>query len=83
LAPVSTFTGSKFRNIKAYNLQAILRTLLYYGATSRVHLADLTGLSTTTITNLVAELMDQGIVAENGPEPNQCGGVGRPQPATQ
>ena len=28
---------------------------------------------------IVAELMDQGIVAENGPEPNQAGGVGRPR----
>jgi glucokinase-like ROK family protein len=39
----------------------------------------MTGLSTTTITNLVAELLEQGIVSEDGPEPSQSGGAGRPR----
>jgi glucokinase-like ROK family protein len=79
LSPQHTFAGSRFSNIKAHNVQAILRTLLHQGAISRVRIAHLTGLSTTTITNLVAELMEQGIVAEDGPEPTHRGGAGRPR----
>jgi glucokinase-like ROK family protein len=75
----STFAGSNSSNIKAHNLQAILRTLLYQGAISRVRMAQLTRLSTTTITNLVAELLEQGIVVEEARELNQRGGVGRPR----
>jgi len=44
-----------------------------------VRIAQLTGLSTTTITNLVAELLDQGIVVEHGREPSHSGAVGRPR----
>jgi glucokinase-like ROK family protein len=79
LPSVSTFAGSKFPNVKAHNLQAILRILLHSGPTSRVRIAHLTNLSTTTITNLVTELMEQGIVSEDGPEPSQSGSVGRPR----
>lgn len=74
-----SFVGSNITNVKAHNLQAILRTLLHQGAVSRVRLAQLTGLSTTTITNLVTELLDQGIVAEDDREPNLSGSVGRPR----
>jgi predicted NBD/HSP70 family sugar kinase len=79
LTPRSTFAGSNISNVKAHNLQAVLRTLLHQGAVSRVQLAQLTGLSTTTITNLVSELLDQEIVVEDGREPNHTGGVGRPR----
>ena len=79
LPPRSTFPGSNISNVKAHNVQAILRTLLHQGAVSRVRIAQLTGLSTTTITNLVAELLEQGIVSEDGPEPSQSGGAGRPR----
>jgi glucokinase-like ROK family protein len=76
----STFAGSNISNIKAHNLQAILRTLLHQGAISRVRIAQLTNLSTTTITNLVAELLEQGIVAaDDDRELHQSGGVGRPR----
>ncbi len=79
MLPHSTFAGSNISNVKAHNLQAILRTLLHRGGVSRVGIAQLTGLSTTTITNLVAELLEQGIVAEDEREPSQSGGVGRPR----
>ena len=79
MLPRSSFAGSNISNVKAHNLQAILRTLLHQGAVSRVRIAQLTGLSTTTITNLVAELLDQGIVVEDSREPNHSGGVGRPR----
>ncbi len=51
--------------MKAHNLRAVLLTLLQGGPASRVHLARVTGLSTTTITNLIGELVGQGIVLEN------------------
>lgn len=57
-------TGRSIGNIKAHNLRAVLLTLLQNGPTSRVHLSQATGLSTTTITNLVGELVAQGILAE-------------------
>lgn len=62
-------------------MSAVLLMLLRYGEISRVRLADLTGLSTTTITNLVAELIDTGIVMqeENGQPRNKRRGVGRPR----
>lgn len=68
--PVLTpaLTGRSVGNIKSHNLRAILLTLLGGGAQSRVRLAQATGLSTTTITNLVNELMLQGIVSESEPD---------------
>ncbi len=68
LISVPTLTGHGIGNVKAHNLRAVLLTLLHQGPTSRVRLAQLTGLSSTTITNLIAELLDQGIVAETGKE---------------
>jgi glucokinase-like ROK family protein len=79
LPPNSAFAGSNISNVKAHNLQAILRTLLHHGAISRIRIAQLTGLSTTTITNLVAELLEQGIVTRDEREPIQGGSVGRPR----
>jgi glucokinase-like ROK family protein len=49
---------------------------------SRVRLARLTGLSTTTITKLISELLEQGIVAEEGTVmPEGRRGAGRPRTA--
>jgi glucokinase-like ROK family protein len=66
------FQGSNISNVKAHNMQAILLSLLnsFYPddeeqAISRIQLSQRTGLSSTTITNLVAELIEQGIVAED------------------
>ena len=85
--PAPALTGRSIGNIKTHNLRAVLLTLLHGGPTSRVHIAQLTGLSSTTITNLVAELLEQGIVAETGKEGAAEGrnGNGRPgagRPAT-
>jgi glucokinase-like ROK family protein len=75
LAPA--FSGRNGANVKAHNLQAILLTLLHQGSVSRARLAELTGLSTTTITNLIAELLNQAVVMEE--EIEQRHGVGRPR----
>jgi len=65
------FLGSNIINVKAHNMQAVLLSLLTSVDSegekplSRIQLACKTNLSTTTITNLVAELIEQGIVAED------------------
>lgn len=73
--------GSSSSTIKPRNMSAVLLMLLRYGRISRVDLADLTGLSTTTITNLVTELIEAGIVAQEDqdqPQERQRS-VGRPR----
>ncbi len=56
--------------------------LLKHKTISRVRLAELTGLSATTITNLVTDLLDQGIVTEEGTkQPGPRRKVGRPRTA--
>lgn len=65
------FLGSNIINVKAHNMQAVLLSLLTSVDSegeqplSRSQLARKTNLSSTTITNLVAELIEQGIVAED------------------
>lgn len=75
-------SGSNTSRVKAHNVQAVLLNLLHNRVTSRVNLAEQTALSKTTITNLVAELMEQGVIAEeaitDAPE-NGRRRVGRPQ----
>ena len=56
-----TFLGSNISLVKAHNLRAILLNLLHGENVSRVQLAEMTSLSTTTITNLVSELLEQEI----------------------
>ncbi len=77
-----TLAGSNSSTVKSHNLRAILLTLLQRERVSRVRLAQMTGLSTTAITNLVSELLGQGIVVEEGTEtPKHRRGVGRPRTA--
>jgi glucokinase-like ROK family protein len=72
--------GSNISKVKSHNMRAVLSMLRHHRYVSRAHLAELTGLSTTTISNLVSELLAQGVVAENGvieTAPRQ--GAGRPR----
>ena len=58
---------SKGRNlnlVKAHNVSAILLRLLRSEMVSRVELAKELSLSSTTITNLTAELLEEGIISE-------------------
>ncbi len=75
--------GSSSATIKARNISAVLLMLLRHQSISRVQLAERTGLSTTTITNLITELIEQGIVtqSDNQLEPLPRRSVGRPQQA--
>lgn len=74
-----TLLGTSGSNIKSHNMRVILLALLRYKTVSRVRLARLTGLSTTTITNLVTELMARGLITERGIR--HQGSVGRPRTA--
>ena len=74
--------GSNINLVKQHNLQVILLSLLYEPVLSRSQLAKHTKLSNTTITNLIAELIDQGIVTEkdaDGVEQGELRPVGRPR----
>jgi glucokinase-like ROK family protein len=80
------FLGSNIVSVKAHNVQALLFSLLtaVYAEgeqpLSRIQLAQKTNLSSTTITNLVAELIAQGLVAEDkSPHDIEQRSVGRPR----
>lgn len=74
--------GSNINLVKQHNLQVILLSLLYEPVLSRVELAKHTKLSNTTITNLISELINQGIVTEKSGdeiEQDEFRPVGRPR----
>jgi len=74
-----TRSGSNSGTLKASNLRLVLLTLLRRQPISRVRLARSTQLSTTTVTNLVAELIDQGVVLVDGLDAEAMSvGAGRP-----
>ena len=60
----ANFLGSQINLVKSLNLRAVLLTLLYEGRISRVQLANSTSLSSTTITKLVGDLLEQGVIVE-------------------
>ena len=79
-----SLVGSNSYSVRRHNLRAVLLTFLHRGLISRVQLAEETNLSNTTITNLIAELIDQGIIVEKektadplDKQPRR--GVGRPR----
>lgn len=71
--------GSNQVTAKSHNIRSILKALLYHQQISRVELAEITGLTTATISNLVNELLSQGFVRENGIEELISPRVGRPR----
>jgi len=78
----SSNLGSNTNQIKLHNMRAVLLSLLHHEPAYRVEIAEETLLSTTTITNLIDELIEIGVVAEQGVE--EFSGrrrVGRPRSA--
>ncbi|HXF62403.1 MAG TPA: hypothetical protein VNK95_12345, partial [Caldilineaceae bacterium] len=72
-------TGGNVLAVKAHNQRVLLLNLLRHQPVARVRLARLCRLSTTTVTNLVAELMAQGVVEEVGTDTVAARpGAGRP-----
>ena len=62
----TSILGSNINRVKVHNMQAVLLSLLYHEPASRVQIAELTSLSTTTITNIIDELISMGLVADDG-----------------
>jgi glucokinase-like ROK family protein len=78
----TSILGSNINRIKAHNIRAVLMSLLYNEPAYRVKIADQTSLSTTTITNIIDELISLGLAAEDGvEEANGRRRVGRPRAA--
>lgn len=75
----SSFLGSNLNLVKEHNLRAVLLSLLYEGSLSRIQLAQKTSLSATTITNLVEELLAQGVICSAGETTSEERHVGRPR----
>ncbi|MFC1418108.1 ROK family transcriptional regulator [Streptacidiphilus cavernicola] len=68
-------------SIRRTNLGLVLRLLRDSGPRSRARIASDTGLPRPTITNLIAELVELGLVAEG--ESERDGSVGRPSQAVE
>jgi predicted NBD/HSP70 family sugar kinase len=64
------------RAVRQSNLSLVARRIAGSEALSRAQLAKLTGLNKTTVSSLVAELIERGVVTESGLADG--GGVGRP-----
>lgn len=63
-------------HMRAANMGLVLRHLRAHGGRSRSRLADETGLSKASMSSLVADLVDRGLVREG--EPDREGVIGRP-----
>lgn len=61
------------QKVRQINRSAILRALYFNAPTSRLELAQLAQLSPATISNLLNELLDEGIVIEAGSEDSDGG----------
>lgn len=61
------------QHTKTHNSQLILQTIYDRGRVSRADIARLTGLTRTTVSDIVGELMEDGLVAEVGIGPSAGG----------
>jgi hypothetical protein len=64
---------ASLKDLKAHNRQVIMKTILGGRTVSRIRISRETGLSPSTVTGIVAELIEQGILVETG-ETQQTGG---------
>ena len=66
-------TRATVRDLRRVNRTAILRRLFLAGRLNRVVLAQLTGLSAGSVTNVTAELLEEGLIREVGFEESDGG----------
>jgi predicted NBD/HSP70 family sugar kinase len=64
------------RGVRIHNLGLVMRHIARQGPRSRVRIAAETGLNKATVSSLVAELIDRGLLVEAAP--TNLGAVGRP-----
>src|SRR5258708_7456212 len=78
VAPVAAASHARAdqATVRRSNLSLVLRHLSEQGPRSRSLLATETGLNKATVSSLVAELLERGLVSEMGPQ--HAGSVGRP-----
>jgi len=77
LIPVTGRSGPvRPRNMRRQNLRLVLREIMEEGPRSRAGIAESTGLTKSTVSTLVADLTDRGLLSDAGWEAN--GTVGRP-----
>ncbi len=75
------YDGGVEDSVRQRNLARLLRSVHRDGPQSRSALTEQTGLNRSTIADLVAELVDTGLVQEHAPTPATSGRrVGRPSP---
>lgn len=60
------FAGYNSTSVRRHNRSVVLQAVLRHGPTSRAYLAQLTGRKPATISSLVAELIEEGILEETG-----------------
>ena len=58
---------------RAHNKRLVLRTIYQNPDTSRADVARATGLTRTTVSHIVAELIDEGLIEETGRGPSMGG----------
>ena len=59
-------TGTNLKYTKAYNYRIVLETIRLHGPFSRAEIARSTSLTAQTVSNIVRELMDAGLVIKDG-----------------
>lgn len=75
---VSDPAVTSIESVRRRNLARVLRLVHVDGPLSRAALTEATGLNRSTVADLVAELVDEGLVREHAPDPSRR--VGRPSP---
>ena len=75
-APARADAPVEHLHVRRHNLSLVLRLLSSQGPRSRAGMAAITGLTRATVSSLVADLIERGLVKEMGPESDQR--VGRP-----
>jgi len=73
---IATTQKATRKQTKAHNKRLVLKTIYDQGQISRADIARQTGLTRTTVSSLVAELLDEGLVEEIGYEPSKGGKPG-------
>lgn len=60
------YAGFNSVSVRRHNRSVVLQAILRHGPTSRAYVAQLTGRKPATISSLVGELLEEGILAETG-----------------
>src|SRR3954471_10583933 len=70
-------SGADQTSVRRHNLSLVLQHVAARGARSRARIAAETGFNKTTVSSLISELIERGLIRETGQEENP-GSVGRP-----